>query len=404
MSTPASQVRRTSLKSELEHLSPVGLKGSLEEGFGELPDPRRRPNRCTHPLLTVIGIGVLTIIAGGKGWEDMELYGQCKRGWLSQVLDLSKGVPSADTFRRVFESLRAAVWEESFRRWVQGLREGAPLDVIAIDGKVLRGSYDREQETPALHLVSAWSSEHQLVLSQEAVAEKSNEITAIPLILESLELEGTVVTLDAMGTQKTIAAQIVEGGGDYILPLKNNHPTLSDQVQTWFQTVQAYRGWPKPLHLEVESGHHRLETRQVWTFALEDLPPLQDSHLWANLASIVVVQRQRQLWNGSTTEVQFYLSSLSPDSPRLAPAIRAHWGIENSVHWVLDVNFGEDACRVRSLHATRNLALVRRYALNILRCDTTVKGSLRQKSKRAAMDDAYMTTLITQAFPLNSAH
>ncbi|WP_016922590.1 ISAs1 family transposase [Prochlorothrix hollandica] len=394
----SSKVSSVSFESELEQLSPHRLKESLESGFERLPDPRRRPYRCKHPLLSVIGIAVLTIIAGGKGWEDMQLYGQCKREWLSKCLDLSEGVPSADTFRRVFECLHAGLWEEAFRCWVQGLTQGQPLDVIAIDGKTLRGSYDREQETPALHLVSAWSSQHQIVLAQEAVDEKSNEITAIPIILESLELKGTVVTLDAMGTQKTIAAQIAEAQGDYILSLKANHPTLFKQVQAFFETANAYKGLPEPLQFKVEGGHHRRDTRQVWAFSLHDLPPLHEAHLWPNLSSIVVVRRQRLLWNRSTEEVQFYLSSLPADSPRIAPAIRSHWGIENSLHWVLDVNFGEDDCRVRSLHATRNLALIRRYALNILRSDTTVKGSLRQKSKRAAMDDSYMTSLITQAF------
>ena len=393
-----------SFSSELETIAPQQLKESFEQGFGDLPDPRRQPHRCTHPVLTVIGIAVLAIIAGGKGWEDMELYGQCKKSWLSKCLDLSNGVPSADTFRRVFERLHACVWEENFRRWVEGLTMGLPLNVIAIDGKTLKGSYDREQQTPALHLVSAWSSEHQIVLAQEAVEEKSNEITAIPVVLGSLDLTSAVVTLDAMGTQKAIAAQIVEGQGDYILGLKANHPTLFGQIQEFFQTAQDYKGLPEPIHFKVESGHHRIETRRVWTFSVEDLPPLHEAHLWPNLSSVVVVERRRQLWNGSTYEIQFYLSSLRPESPRLVPAIRSHWGIENSLHWVLDVNFGEDQCRVRSLHAPRNLALVRRYALNILRRDTTVKGSLRQKSKRAAMDDSYMASLLTQAFPAPLVH
>lgn len=393
-----------SWSSELETVEVYRLKESLENGFGELSDPRRRPHRCDHPLLTVIGIAVLAIIAGGKGWEDMHLYGQCKRGWLSQFLDLPKGVPSADTFRRVFECLRAPVWEEVFRRWVETLTQDLSLKVIAIDGKSLRGSYDRGQGTPALHLVSAWSSEHQLILGQEAVDAKSNEITAIPEILESLELKGTVVTLDAMGTQKKIAAQITEAGGDYILTLKSNHPTLFEQVQTFVKTAQAYEGLPEPLHVQVEKGHHRLEKRQVWAWSPDDFPPLHDADLWPELSSIGVIRRQRQLWNRSTDETQFYLSSLPPDSPHLASAIRSHWGIENSLHWVLDVNFGEDACRVRSRHGARNLALLRRYALNILRGDTTVKGSLRQKSKRAAMDDSYMASLLLHAFPNHNPH
>jgi predicted transposase YbfD/YdcC len=230
------------------------------------------------------------------------------------------------------------------------------------------------------------------------VQDKSNEITAIPALLELLDLSGCIITLDAMGTQKSIARQIHDAGADYILSLKANHPTLFQQVEQWFQHAHSQGTLPTPQEHTTETGHHRIETRTVWTLPLSAFAALHQADEWAGLRSIVVVERTRRLWNKTTHEVQFYLSSLPPERPQIATAIREHWGIENGLHWTLDVTFAEDACRVRSLHAPHNLSLLRRFALNALN-RVPGKQSLRQKSKRAAMDDTFMLRVLAAAFP-----
>lgn len=296
----------------------------------------------------------------------MEVYGLSKQPWLSTFLALPNGIPSPDTFRRVFERIQPQQFERCFEQWVQQLVSELGIQVIAIDGKSVRGSYDRESGSKALHLVSAWATEHRLVLAQSKVQDKSNQITAIPALLELLDLQGCIVTLDAMGTQKTIAAQIRQAGADYILCLKANHPTLYQEVTTWFETAKHQQSLPMPTEQTTSAAHHRIETRRVWAIPIEQLPPLHQATEWVGLQTLVMVERIRHLWNQTTHEVHFYLSSLPAESPRFGSAIRQHWGIENALHWSLDVTFSEDACRVRSLHAPQNLALLRRFALNTL--------------------------------------
>jgi len=274
--------------------------------------------------------------------------------------------------------------------------------VIAIDGKGVNGSYDRQSGSKALHLVSAWATGHRLVLAQTKVQDQSNEITAIPALLELLDIKGCLATLDAMGTQKNIAHQIQAADADYILSLKANHPTLFHQVQQWFNNTQHQDALPQPSKHTTEAGHHRIESRKVWTISVDHFSDLYPAEAWAGLQTIVGVERTRYLWNKTTHEIQFYLSSLPPESPRIAAAIRQHWGIENSLHWTLDVTFSEDACRVRSFHSPHNLALLRRFAVNSLNRKATDKQSLRQKSKRAAMDDRYMLTVLAAALPDSS--
>jgi predicted transposase YbfD/YdcC len=377
------------------------LGNRLKECFASLDDPRVERGQ-QHQLTDLVVMAILSVIAGGRGWEDMELYGTSKQAWLSTFLALPNGIPSPDTFRRVFEAIHPQQLEACFERWVHLLVGELGVEVVAIDGKTLKGSYDRNRRQSALHLVSAWASQHRLVLAQTRVQDKSNEITAIPALLELLELAGCIVTLDAMGTQKTIAAQIQTAKADYILSLKANHPTLLAQVQGWFEAAQTNNQLPQSSEYKLESAHHRIETRQVWSFAIECLPPLHEAHEWVGLRTIVVVKRIRHLWNKTTHEVQFYLSSLPADNPRIGAAIRQHWGIENSQHWVLDVTLGEDACRVRSLHAPQNLAVLRRFALNALNRESTAKRSLKQKSKQAAMNDDYMLKVLAAALPDNA--
>lgn len=373
----------------------------LKACFASLDDPRVERGQ-QHQLMDIVVIAILSVIAGGRGWEDMELYGTSKQAWLSTFLALPNGIPSPDTFRRVFEAIHPQQLEACFERWVQVLVGELGVAVVAIDGKTLKGSYDRNRRQSALHLVSAWACGHRLVLAQTRVQDKSNEITAIPALLELLDLAGCIVTLDAMGTQKTIAAQIQAAKADYILNLKANHPTLLAQVQTWFKAAQTEQRLPQSSEYKLESSHHRMEIRQVWRLPVECLAELHQAQEWVGLRTIIVVQRTRHLWNKTTHEVQFYLSSLAAADPRIGSAIRQHWGIENSQHWVLDVTFGEDACRIRSLHAPQNLAVLRRFALNALNREATAKRSLKQKSKQAAMNDGYMLKVLAAALPDNA--
>lgn len=273
--------------------------------------------------------------------------------------------------------------------------------MIPIDGKTVKGSYDRERQKPALHVVSAWASEHRLVLGQVKVSDQSNEITAIPALLELLDLSGCIITLDAMGTQTAIASQIYQAKADYVLALKANHPTLYAQVKAWFETAQdqGFEGIEVSVDKRIESGHHRLETRQVFCVPVTQLPPLHQQQDWIGLQSVVMVVRTRQLWNKTTHQVHFYLTSLESHAAKVGRAIRLHWGIENELHWTLDVTFAEDACRVRSAHAPQNLSLVRRIALNALNQEQSFRRSTRQKSNRAAMDDDYMLKVLATCLP-----
>lgn len=304
------------------------------------------------------------------------------------------------------ERINPKVFEQCFRRWIESIVEVAGAQVIPIDGKTLKGSYDREQGKSALHLVSAWSSECRLVLGQVKVADKSNEITAIPALLELLDMAGCIITIDAMGTQTAIASQISHAQADYILALKGNHPTLYGQVKNWFEQ-QLSHGFEGTLHSydqRVERGHHRTEKRSCWCVPLSQLPTLHHQNDWVGLQCVVMVVRIRHLWNKTTREVQFYLTSLSCNAERVAQAIRLHWGIENSLHWTLDVTWNEDACRVRTGHGPQNLALLRRLALNALNLEQSYKRSNRQKSYRAAMDNNYMLTVLAGClFPHDDA-
>jgi len=371
------------------------LTSQISSIFSEIEDPRVKRNRV-HLLTDIIIIAILSVIAGAKGWEDMENYGLSKYEWLSQFLKLPEGIPSADTFRRVFERINTKVFEQCFRRWVESIVENIGAQVIPIDGKTLKGSYDRALGKTALHLVSAWSSQHRLVLGQVKVADKSNEITAIPALLELLDIAGCIITIDAMGTQTAIAFQIFNAKADYILALKANHPTLHFQVKDWFeQHLQSgFSGITHSYDERVEKAHHRTEKRQIWCVPTSELPPLHHLDDWVGLKCIIMVVRVRHLWNKTTREVQFYLTSLDCDASKLGQAIRLHWGIENGLHWTMDVTFNEDACRIRTGHAPQNLSLLRRIALNALNLEQSFKRSNRQKSNRAAMDNNYMLTIL----------
>ncbi|NBD17167.1 MAG: ISAs1 family transposase [Cyanobacteria bacterium] len=389
------------------------LVSSLSHSFEEVPDPRSQRTQ-KHRLQDILVIAILAVIAGAEGWEDLENYGLSKQQWLEEFLELPEGIPSDDTFRRLFEKLNPQALEQVLAKWLQQILGSLSQEVVPIDGKTLKGaectaafqlelnsswvgsSYDRNAGSKALHLVTAWASEQRLVLGQVKVEDYSNEITAIPALLELIDLSGAIVTIDAMGTQTEIVRQLRQKNADYVLALKANHPTLYFQVQQWFETALAtnFDGYELSRDRRVETGHHRREIREVWAVPLSAFGGLYQQEQWLGLQSIIRVERVRHLWNRTTHEVQYYLSSLPADAQLNGRAIREHWGIENRLHWTLDVTFNEDQGRIRSGHSPRHFALLRRMAINALNSETTLKRSLRQKIKRAAMNNDYMMTVL----------
>jgi predicted transposase YbfD/YdcC len=395
--------KSTAKKFGLPNLDSQNIISEFQQYFTGVKDPRVERKKL-HLLSDIISIAVLAVIAGAEGWEDIEEYGLNKQAWLETFLELPFGIPSPDTFRRVFERINPKELEKSFQQWVQSLVEKLGLEVVAIDGKTHRGSYDRKAELRALHTVGAWASEHRLVLGQTKVNCKSNEITAIPELLEMLDISGCIITMDAMGTQTAIAEKIITADADYILSLKDNHPTLHQQVKSWFEDAQStgFEGLNVSISHRVEKGHNRIENRQVYTVPVSQLPVLHQQNQWKGLATIVMVVRTIQHWNKTTCEVQFYLSSLPSDANKIGSAIRQHWGIENSVHWTLDVTFHEDESRIRSMHSPQNFGLLRRIALNALGRESSFRRSIRQKSRRAAMNDQYMISVLAASLPTSS--
>ena len=377
-------------------LTPISqIQTDLSSYFNDIKDPRVNRTK-KHLLKDILVIAILAVIGGAEGWEDIENYGIAKQDWLSEFLELPHGIPSDDTFRRLFERINPIAFSECLTKWVQQLIPLKKGKIVPIDGKCLRGSYDREQGIKALHLVTAWVAEQNLTLGQIKVEDHSNEITAIPALLELIDIQGAIITIDAMGTQTEIVRLIREQKADYVLALKTNHPTLHAQVKNWFDKAIAsnFEGITVSHDRRIEKGHHRTEKRLVWAVPLSEFGGLYKQGQWSGLQTIVMVERTRHLWNKVTHEVQFYLSSLPPDAQNLGNAIRTHWGIENQVHWTLDVTFNEDHCRVRSGNSPRNLALLRRMALNALNQEKSLKRSLRQKMKRAAMNNDYMITVL----------
>ena len=368
--------------------------------FQDLKDPRGLQGQ-EHAFLSIVLIAILAVIGGATGWDDIELYAVSHQQWLGTFLDLSHGVPHADTYRRVFERVNPEALQRCFLGWVNQVVKQAGAQVIPIDGKCVKGSYDRNKKQSALHVVSAWASSHRLLLGQVKVEDKTNEIKAIPALLELLDITGCIITIDAMGTQTEIATQIVSKGADYILSLKANHPTLCAEVKAWFDAAQAigFEGIEHSYDQRVEAGHHRRELRQVWVVSVDQMGGLYKQSQWVGLHSVVMVVRIRHLWNKTTRELQFYLSSLPCDALRIGRAIRQHWGIENQLHWVLDVSWQEDASRIRKGHSPENFTLLRRMAISLLNQETSTKRSLKQKAKRAAMDSDYMCKVLSTALP-----
>src|SRR5215213_10300882 len=370
----------------------------LLDHFSRLEDPRVERTR-RHQLLDIVAIAICAVLCGADTWVDIAAVGHAKRDWLASFLALPNGIPSHDTFGRVFAALDPAQVEAGFRSWVATVAELTSGEVIAVDGKQLRRSHDGVTGKDALTLVSAWATTNCLVLGHVAVAPDSNEIPAIPALLRTLALEGCVVTVDAIGCQTAIAAQIVAQGADYVLALKDNQPTLHQAVAALFAEGQAdgFAHVAADTSRTVEKGHGRVEVRQVW--AVDDpevIAYLNPTGAWAGLRSVAMVEAERRLGDRVEREARYYLSSLPGAATRLGAAVRGHWGIENRLHWVLDLAFREDECRVRQGAADQNLAVLRRLALNLLRRETTAKVGIKAKRLKAGWDHAYLGKLLGQ--------
>jgi predicted transposase YbfD/YdcC len=374
------------------------------EFFDELPDPRVERTRL-HPLMSVLTISLLAIICVGEGWDDMEDFGEAKREWLETFLDLPNGIPSADTFRRVLSAIDPVAFNACFVAWVQALSEGTAGKLVAIDGKTVRHSFDGATGKKSLHLVNAWISENRLALGQLATEEKSNEITAIPRLLELLDIRGATISVDAMGCQREIAAKVIDQGADYIMGLKGNQGTAHTEVAEFFEDalVTGFRDVQHTFHQTTDGSEHgRLEVRRVW--ASQQIKWFQDLSKWKGLRSIVMVERERTVGTQPTTvERQYYWTSHAQDAARLGAMIRGHWGIENSLHWCLDVGFREDESRARTDHGAENLALLRKIALNLAKSERTNKRGIQAKRRRACMKEEYLITLLQAGLPANKA-
>jgi predicted transposase YbfD/YdcC len=351
--------------------------------FENLTDPRIERTR-RHELFDLVVVALCGTIAGADTWTDVERFGRERLDWLRTFLRLENGIPSHDTFGRVFAMLDPAGLVACIQQWLAEV--GRQLgEHIAIDGKTLRGSFDTAAGRCPLHLVSAWASEARLTLGQVAVDTKSNEITAIPLLLELLELKGATVTLDAMGCQKEIAQQIIQRSGQYVLALKDNQPQLREAVAAEFNQALAADVRPRGLRRQVtvETSHGRRQRREYHVLpAPRTLPGMAD---WAKLTTIVMVLRLTHTDRGESGQISYYLSSLPPQAKRIAQFIRQHWSIENQLHWVLDVTFTEDASRIRRQHAPQTSAMLRRLAVSILSGDTSLRDTLRGKRYRACL-------------------
>jgi predicted transposase YbfD/YdcC len=365
----------------------------LLASFATLSDPRVERTRH-HQLLDIVGLTVCAVIAGAEDWVHVERFGHAKIGWLRTFLELPNGVPSHDTIGRVFAALDAERFAQGFADWVAGFAGGLGLKHVAIDGKCLRRSGDTAKGKRAVHAVSAWACEARLTLGITEVDEKSNEITAIPKLLGMLELEGALVTIDAMGCQKEVAAGIRAKGADYLLQVKGNQPRLQEDIEAVFGAFvdSDMTAACHDRHEESEAGHGREEERSVFVFTQVD--EVRDRGLWEDLRSLVVVYRSRKVGEKQSGELSFYISSRLAGAKEFAEATRGHWGIENGCHWVLDVAFREDQCRVREGNAAANFATVRRMALAMLKGVKGAKGGIAGRRLTAGWDTTFLERVL----------
>lgn len=369
---------------------------SLVDSFRDLPDPRSERNQ-DHPLLSILLVAICGAISGADNWVDIEAYGKAKQEWLKTLIALPHGIPSHDTFGRVFRFIDPQAFQERFLGWVGQLGEVTHGQVVAMDGKHMRGSKDAPRGKEGLYMVSAWAVEQGIVLGQRAVDEKSNEITAIPELLEVLALDGCIVTIDAMGCQTDIAEKIVSQGAHYMLAVKGNQGTLAQDIADLFAGFEHdhWHAVVHDYHKTVNKDHARLEIRECWVVSQpEYLTYLRRYPDWKDLHSLVKVLSQRRLNGKITTKTRYFISSLNPTAQHALAICRDHWQIENDLHWVLDVAFAQDHNRVHKDHAPQNLAVLQHIALNLLKQERSTPSSVKTKRLRAGWDDNYLSKLL----------
>lgn len=361
---------------------------SIIQHFSSIKDPRVNRQK-KHQLQDIFFISICAIICGADNWVAVEEFGLAKEEWFTKVLGLENGIPSHDTFGEVYAAIDTDQFSLCFSRWVADLANISEGEVIAIDGKCLRRSIDKASKKAAIYMVSAWAQQNNLVLGQVKVDDKSNEITAIPKLLSRLDIAGAVVTIDAMGCQKKIAKQIKQQGGDYLFSLKGNQGNLHDDVLTFFTSSLA----PPVASVSYDGGHGRIETRTVRATA--DIAWLQERHDWQGLQSIIAVTAKREIGDQVTEETRYFISSLDAHDPkRLERVVRAHWAIENNLHWVLDIAFDEDSNRTRKGHSAANLTVIRHIALNLIKAEKTSKVGVKIKRLKAGWDNDYLLRII----------
>jgi predicted transposase YbfD/YdcC len=368
---------------------------SLIEHIRQISDPRIE-KKCRHKLEDIVAISICAILCGADDWNAIEGFGKAKQEWFKRFLELPNGIPSHDTFRRLFCILSPAAFEQFFTDWVRGVA-GLVKGVVAIDGKTLRRSHDRRLGKSAIHMVSAWCAENSVVLGQIKTEEKSNEITAIPKLLKVLALEGCIVTIDAMGCQKAIAEQIIEQDGDYLLALKGNQESLSEAVEALFDKADnvGYEGYSVDYYETEECSRDRTEIRRHWTMECDD--GLEHTKLWTGLNIIGMVESERSIHGQTSIEYRYYIGSIENNAALFGQSVRHHWGIENSLHWQLDMGFREDESRIRKGYSAENFAVMRHVAINLLKQDKTTKLGVKNKRLKAGWDDNYLVKLLSNA-------
>jgi len=365
---------------------------SIFKHFGTLSDPRRENRR--HKLIDIITIAICGVICNADSFEHIAEFGRAKHEWLKDFLELPHGIPSADTFERLFARIDPKEFKKGFITWTQAISRLTRGEVVAIDGKTVRRSHDYSAGKSAIHMVSAWACGNGVVLGQLKTDEKSNEITAIPQLLEMLKIKGCTVTIDAMGCQKSIAETIIGRGADYVFSLKGNQGCLHEDIRLFFEDQRENQFQDEAINFweTVDSEHGKIEIRKYWTTS--DIDWLQGKEQWKKLKTICMVERERQFADRIERETSYYIGSIGDNAQQFAHAVRSHWSIENSLHWVLDVSFREDESRIRKDMAPENFAVLRHIALNLIKKETSLKKSIKSKRLRAGWDNDYLIKVL----------